>query len=200
MTGCLSSLNASKLKILSSSKSLVSLTSPDSMFLHSLSSGRAVFLGMVSLYRSADMFQPLNKHKKFQSSVYNFSRFFILILTIYEKYILSGFYSVLFNLKWLWLVHWYILYNRSLTKALLIAHCLFHRKKPTNFSQPSGWFRSVTFSLSNFFTGAASSAMVLVHTNRRALFWIEENRVRNKPRGGFSTFDWRDLQRNRICD
>ena len=63
--------------------------------------------------------------QKFQSSVYNFSRFY----TIYETYILSGFYSVLFNLKWLWLVHSYILYNRSLTKALLIAHCLFHRKK-----------------------------------------------------------------------
>lgn len=61
---------------------------------------------------------------------YNFSRFFILILTIHENYILSGFYSVLFNLKWLWLVHWYILYNRSLTKALLIAHCLYHRENP----------------------------------------------------------------------
>ena len=63
--------------------------------------------------------------QKFQSSVYDFSRFY----TIYETYILSGFYSVLFNIKWLWLVHSYILYNRSLTKALLIAHCLFHRKK-----------------------------------------------------------------------
>ena len=56
----------------------------------------------------------------FNPLVYNFSR---------SEIFLSGFYSVLFNLKWPWLVKWYILYNRFLTKASLIAHCLFRREK-----------------------------------------------------------------------
>ena len=76
---------------------------------------------------------PLSKCRYVQTSLFKplcSNRQFIFFLD--QKYFLSGFYSVLFNFKWLWLVKWYILYNRFLTKALLIAYCLSVEKTLNN--------------------------------------------------------------------